>query len=409
MIIKLNEYIIIINSLTGKRNIKFVEEMTADLSIAALIQAAEYLERREAEHGYASSMPISLATNHPDFLSSYANSNKQHHNALATKFNNHQLSPNSNHHHNHNQNSNYYNRKLHLNNNNSQSLNLYKLNGGGAGANSNKRIKNNGMNSKTSTTRGVAKRNASLNSPNQLSSRISESSCSSFSNQSGIDLQSSTGANCPKTIGYLDLGSISSVSTTNSTNNADCFSSELGECNGSSAINLAHLNHSNHHHLIDGSGQNLLLSASHPDYQQHLIMQQQQQQQQQLNGDTDHLMGNFNNINVNSRRPKKKSQGNRSTHNELEKNRRAHLRTCLEKLKEVVPLESDSSRHTTLGLLTKAKGFIKTLEERDQKQQMHIAELLARQRFLRNRLEQINQGAGSEVGSATTTAIKTIE
>lgn len=49
----------------------------------------------------------------------------------------------------------------------------------------------------------------------------------------------------------------------------------------------------------------------------------------------------------------------RSTHNELEKNRRAHLRNCLEKLKDIVPLGADSSRHTTLGLLNKAKHFIK--------------------------------------------------
>jgi hypothetical protein len=39
--------------------------------------------------------------------------------------------------------------------------------------------------------------------------------------------------------------------------------------------------------------------------------------------------------------------------------RRAHLRNCLEKLKEMVPLGPESSRHTTLGLLTKAKAFIK--------------------------------------------------
>lgn len=39
--------------------------------------------------------------------------------------------------------------------------------------------------------------------------------------------------------------------------------------------------------------------------------------------------------------------------------RRAHLRSCLERLKEIVPLGSDTNRHTTLGLLTKAKRFIK--------------------------------------------------
>merc|ERR1711983_66002 len=58
----------------------------------------------------------------------------------------------------------------------------------------------------------------------------------------------------------------------------------------------------------------------------------------------------------------KKAQGSRSTHNELEKNRRAHLRSCLENLKDLVPVGADSSRHTTLGLLNKAKHFIRRLE-----------------------------------------------
>ena len=38
--------------------------------------------------------------------------------------------------------------------------------------------------------------------------------------------------------------------------------------------------------------------------------------------------------------------------------RRAHLRNCLEKLKDLVPLGADCSRHTTLGLLTKSHNFI---------------------------------------------------
>ena len=41
--------------------------------------------------------------------------------------------------------------------------------------------------------------------------------------------------------------------------------------------------------------------------------------------------------------------------------RRAQLRTCLEKLKDLVPLGPESARHTTLGLLTRAKHFIKVL------------------------------------------------
>lgn len=85
----------------------------------------------------------------------------------------------------------------------------------------------------------------------------------------------------------------------------------------------------------------------------------------------------------------KKSQGSRTTHNELEKNRRAHLRTCLEKLKALVPLGPETSRHTTLGLLTKAKRFIKTLEERERRNAITKEKLSRDHRFLRRRLEQL--------------------
>merc|ERR1712102_116442 len=83
----------------------------------------------------------------------------------------------------------------------------------------------------------------------------------------------------------------------------------------------------------------------------------------------------------------KKAHGSRSTHNELEKNRRAHLRSCLENLKDLVPVGADSSRHTTLGLLNKAKHFIKQLEERDRKVNLHKDNLNREQRYLRRRLE----------------------
>lgn len=39
--------------------------------------------------------------------------------------------------------------------------------------------------------------------------------------------------------------------------------------------------------------------------------------------------------------------------------RRAHLRLCLERLKALIPLGPDCNRHTTLGLLNKAKTHIK--------------------------------------------------
>ncbi|XP_054259651.1 max dimerization protein 1-like isoform X2 [Macrosteles quadrilineatus] len=81
-----------------------------------------------------------------------------------------------------------------------------------------------------------------------------------------------------------------------------------------------------------------------------------------------------------SKRPKtKKTQGNR----------RAHLRNCLEKLKEMVPLGHEASRHTTLGLLTKAKRFIKNLENQERKHAIQKEHLSREQRYLRRRLEQL--------------------
>ncbi|KAM6432081.1 max dimerization protein 1 [Liasis olivaceus] len=81
--------------------------------------------------------------------------------------------------------------------------------------------------------------------------------------------------------------------------------------------------------------------------------------------------------------------GSRSTHNEMEKNRRAHLRLCLEKLKGLVPLGPESSRHTTLSLLTKAKLHIKKLEDYDRKAVHQIDQLQREQRHLKRQLEKL--------------------
>ncbi|XP_044152950.1 max-interacting protein 1 isoform X1 [Bufo gargarizans] len=87
---------------------------------------------------------------------------------------------------------------------------------------------------------------------------------------------------------------------------------------------------------------------------------------------------------------------NRSTHNELEKNRRAHLRLCLERLKDLIPLEEESTRHTTLGLLNKAKLHIKKLEDSSRKGQHQLEMLEREQRFLKRRLEQLQGCAEPE-------------
>ncbi|XP_036402928.1 max-interacting protein 1-like isoform X2 [Megalops cyprinoides] len=100
------------------------------------------------------------------------------------------------------------------------------------------------------------------------------------------------------------------------------------------------------------------------------------------------------------------SNHNRSTHNELEKNRRAHLRLCLERLKALIPLGPDCNRHTTLGLLNKAKAHIKKLEEMDRKSRYQLENLEREQRHLQRQLDQLQGAADGErvrtdsVGSA---------
>ncbi|XP_077574452.1 max-interacting protein 1 isoform X3 [Stigmatopora nigra] len=97
------------------------------------------------------------------------------------------------------------------------------------------------------------------------------------------------------------------------------------------------------------------------------------------------------------RNKKFSSNHNRSTHNELEKNRRAHLRLCLERLKALIPLGADCSRHTTLGLLNNAKAHIKKLEETDRKSQYQLESLEREHRHLQRQLEQLRGGGGVTV------------
>uniref|UniRef100_A0A2K6FYI7 MAX interactor 1, dimerization protein n=1 Tax=Propithecus coquereli TaxID=379532 RepID=A0A2K6FYI7_PROCO len=81
------------------------------------------------------------------------------------------------------------------------------------------------------------------------------------------------------------------------------------------------------------------------------------------------------------------STANRYGKGELEG--RTHLRLCLERLKVLIPLGPDCTRHTTLGLLNKAKAHIKKLEEAERKSQHQLENLEREQRFLKRRLEQL--------------------
>ncbi|GAA6098054.1 max-interacting protein 1 isoform X1 [Tachysurus ichikawai] len=68
---------------------------------------------------------------------------------------------------------------------------------------------------------------------------------------------------------------------------------------------------------------------------------------------------------------------------------RAHLRLCLERLKALIPLGPDCNRHTTLGLLNKAKAHIKKLEEADRKSRNQLDNLARKQRHLRRQLDSL--------------------
>uniref|UniRef100_A0AAY5L1C4 BHLH domain-containing protein n=1 Tax=Esox lucius TaxID=8010 RepID=A0AAY5L1C4_ESOLU len=79
-------------------------------------------------------------------------------------------------------------------------------------------------------------------------------------------------------------------------------------------------------------------------------------------------------------------------------NRRAHLRLCLERLKALIPLGKDCNRHTTLGLLNKAKSHIKKLEEADRKSRNQLDSLEREQRHLQRQLDLLQGGAGAGPG-----------
>ncbi|XP_034037330.1 max dimerization protein 3-like [Thalassophryne amazonica] len=92
-------------------------------------------------------------------------------------------------------------------------------------------------------------------------------------------------------------------------------------------------------------------------------------------------------------RQKNRKISARSVHNELEKNRRAQLRHCLEQLKKQVPLSPDSMRNTTLNLLRQAQLHIKKLQEQDERAEQLKVRLRWEQRELRFRLEQLQRGS----------------
>jgi len=100
---------------------------------------------------------------------------------------------------------------------------------------------------------------------------------------------------------------------------------------------------------------------------------------------------NYTSIQSTKKQKVKKKHENRTIHNELEKHRRAQLKNRLDKLKELVPLSPQSNRHTTLGLLNKAKNYIESLEASERKKMDIKSQLNREKRFLLRKLNQLKE------------------
>ncbi|VDD82622.1 unnamed protein product [Mesocestoides corti] len=84
----------------------------------------------------------------------------------------------------------------------------------------------------------------------------------------------------------------------------------------------------------------------------------------------------------------------RCTHNELEKSRRAHLRTCMDALKERLVFDSEVPRITMLTVLRKATATIQLLRQKNEYleacedgEKQRLSQLLKRRQTLRKKIE----------------------
>ncbi|XKL60044.1 hypothetical protein PGB90_001060 [Kerria lacca] len=78
----------------------------------------------------------------------------------------------------------------------------------------------------------------------------------------------------------------------------------------------------------------------------------------------------------------------------------------MDSLKHLVPLGHNAARHTTLGLLIKAKNFIKNLEFQDRRYAIQKETLRREARYLRRKLEQLQFSCNAAAVVATSAAMK---
>lgn len=92
-------------------------------------------------------------------------------------------------------------------------------------------------------------------------------------------------------------------------------------------------------------------------------------------------------ITIKKKSPSSTSKQSRAAHNELEKNRRANLRSYLDQIKDILPPEYDSSRDTTLSLLTRARNHIRQWRQKRDSLVCRRNELAIRNAKLKERIE----------------------
>ncbi|PAA67917.1 hypothetical protein BOX15_Mlig018465g1 [Macrostomum lignano] len=86
------------------------------------------------------------------------------------------------------------------------------------------------------------------------------------------------------------------------------------------------------------------------------------------------------------------SVSSRSSHNELEKNRRAHLRQCLDSLRDQLPMcPGQANRLTMLNVLNRSHSYLKELQSRSSEQANQLSVAQRRQKELLVRRDQMRR------------------
>jgi hypothetical protein len=92
-------------------------------------------------------------------------------------------------------------------------------------------------------------------------------------------------------------------------------------------------------------------------------------------------------ISIKKTKSSQSTKQSRAAHNELEKNRRANLRSYLDQIKASLPSDYDSTRDTTLSLLTRARNHLRALRNRKNEMLCRRNDILTENAKLKERIE----------------------